>query len=596
MKPSGTGVAFFFVMIYLFGCLIVPSPVSGAILYKSYIIRQDSGIDILCDPYVVQKSDYVTKLFKQRGEIAERDFPEFLEIFKRLNPHIQNIDTILPGQHIYIPLKKLARDTLLDQASGVVTIPFVTITNLYEFIKNHSTEHTVQDGDFVSKLIAGGFGDYGTLSYKQGAELFKLLNPQIKDHNHIFPRQMLHLPDPSLRNQPWYPSLFDSSGQLSADFKYKPPAELQEESPIPPLAKDATEKPSSPFSKVADILNGKLYKKGVYHFPRKGAADLELDLSRSPMIELKEGIRILFLKDQMVTADLNLIESFWKNKDLIPVSSQGSMEEIFDSVFDKMEQNPKKQVSFTDRGLEVDVQARWILARPDEDNKGTRYICINLIEHPNERTPDSVSGYLEKKGIIVEDILHQNPKDGDTLQGFQEENSAEDIIPINALNPKAFVKTLLMALGTRYVENVKITFPYVGIQVEATANLISTHHGKDLFVDFEDLYGDAIRTIEKTGVTIIQIKKQNSLRQIIEKLLTAMEENYTVDPTFFASKRPEAFNTAMTIPGFLLEKKGYPNKTLLAAVPLHNDIIEFLKKQGVNVILIKSGHDRRRIG
>ena len=596
MKPRGLLITSCFMMVCLLRCLIAPSPVASAVLYKRYIVRQDGGVDILCDPYVVQNNDYVFKLFRQRGEIAEKDFPEFLEIFKRLNPQVPNVNQILPGQHIYIPLKKLARDTLLDQASGVVTIPFVTISNLYEFIKNYSNQHTVQNGEFISRLIAQKFGNYGTSSYEQGAALFKILNPTLKDPNRIFPGQRILLPDPSLRNQPWYSSLFDSSGRLSADFQYRTTTEPAPATPQPLVAKDTDEKPSSPFNKVAQILNGKLLQRGVYYFPRKGAADFKLDLSRSPIIELKEGIRILFLKDQMVTADLNLIESFWKNKDLIPVSSQGSMEEIFDSVFGKMEQNPKKQVSFTDRGLEVDVQARWILARPDQDNKGTRYICINLIEHPNERTPDSVSGYLEKKGIIVEDILHQNPTDGDTLQGFQEENSAEDIIPINALNPKAFVKNLLMALGARYVENVKITFPYVGIQVEATANLISTHHGKDLFVDFEDLYGDAIRTIEKTGVTIIQIKKQNSLRQIIEKLLTAMEENYTVDPTFFASKRPEAFNTAMTIPGFLLEKKGYPNKTLLAAVPLHTGIIEFLKKQGVNVILIKSGHDRRRIG
>jgi len=65
-------------------------PADSAFLYKSYIVHQDRGRDILCDPYIVKKNDYVLKLFKQKGEIAHKDFPEFLRIFKRINPHIHN--------------------------------------------------------------------------------------------------------------------------------------------------------------------------------------------------------------------------------------------------------------------------------------------------------------------------------------------------------------------------------------------------------------------------------------------------------------------------------------------------------------------------
>ena len=46
---------------FLFRYLIAPPMVMSMILYKSYIIRQDNGADILCDPYVVQTNDYLTK-------------------------------------------------------------------------------------------------------------------------------------------------------------------------------------------------------------------------------------------------------------------------------------------------------------------------------------------------------------------------------------------------------------------------------------------------------------------------------------------------------------------------------------------------------
>lgn len=587
---------FCLVILSLFRYLAHPAPAIGAILYKNYIVRQDKGSDILCDPYIVRKNDYLIKLFRQRGEIAEKDFPAFLELFKRLNPHIPDVNQIRPGQHIYIPLKQLAHDSLLDQDSGVVTIPFVTISNIYEFIKKYAVEHDVQRGEFVSRLIARGFGDYGTQTYEHGVELFKVLNPKISNLNKIFPGQTILLPDPSLRDQPWYASLFDSAGRISENVTPTEDLPLTAMQPKRAAKKDAAHEKKTPIGKLADILNGKFLRKGVYYFPRKGAGNLKLDLSQSPIVELKDGIRILFLKDTLPPADLSLIRSYWRDTVLVPVPADGSMEDVFESVFGKMDFEKKTRISFSDRGLEVDVKARWIITRPSDEQGHNRYICINLIENPSERTPDAVSDYLKKRGIIVEDILHKNRKGGEASSAFQEERSAEDIIPINPTNPRAFVKNLLMSLGVRYAENVKILFPYVGIQVEATTNLISPLNGRDVIVDFEDLYGDAVLSIEKTGLVVVQIKREDPLRRIVEKLLSAMKDHYTIDPTFYASKRPVAYNTALKIPGFLLEKEGYPNKTLLAEVPLHEGIVEFLKKQGVNIIMIKTPVGEKSIG
>ena len=63
-------------------------------LYKNYTLRYDRGWDVLCDPYVIKKNDWIYKLFRQRGEIAHNDFPEFLRIFKRINVRetLNNLD------------------------------------------------------------------------------------------------------------------------------------------------------------------------------------------------------------------------------------------------------------------------------------------------------------------------------------------------------------------------------------------------------------------------------------------------------------------------------------------------------------------------
>ena len=115
MGPVGSTVSKLLKACVIVAAFFWPLVSHGAFLYKSYIVRQDRGQDILCDPYIVQKDDYVLKIFRQRGEISHADFPEFLRIFRRINPHIPNIDKVLPGQHIFIPLKKLAHNSLQGQ-------------------------------------------------------------------------------------------------------------------------------------------------------------------------------------------------------------------------------------------------------------------------------------------------------------------------------------------------------------------------------------------------------------------------------------------------------------------------------------------------
>ena len=577
--------------------LFGPAPVKGGLLYKSYIVQQDMGVDILCDPYVVQRDDYVMKLFRQRGEIAEKDFPEFLELFRRLNPHISDINLIQPGQHIYIPLKKLEKDMLVGQDTGVVTIPFVTVANVYEFIKNYSDEYTVKKGDYVSKLITRRYGKYGTTSYKQGLELFKLLNPQVKDLDRIYPGQALLLPEGSLRNQPWFASLFDSSGRITD--AQQPQTETNEvaASPTIPAPKKA---PKSPMARVADILDGNLKAKGNYFIPRQGMPDLKIDLSRSPILELENGSRIVLLKENMSREERRLIESQWKDTRVVPLPSDGSVSDVLDAVMDTLNDGKSQnQIKLSDNGLKINVQAKWIISRRSEDENLMRHIVVNVIEKPEERTPGPISEYLAKKGIIFEDIMAQEPQADDLKTKMKEDEAqaSEEAIPITLSNARSFVRKILMAMGVRYSENVKIMFPYVGIQVEATSNLISMPDGTNLIVDFEDLYGDAVSSIEKTGLRVVQIKKDDAFEDIIESLLKAMNETYRKDPTFYTSKRPDQYNTALTIPGFLVKNAGYPD-TLLAHIPLDHSVIDFLQKTGINIIMIDSETDTdgRNIG
>ena len=578
-------------LLIIFICIIPHYSAGSALLSKSYVVRYDKGRDILCDPYVVQKDDWVFKVFREKGEISNKDFPEFLAIFKRINPHIRNIDLIRPGQHIFIPLRKLKKDSLPGQSSGIVTIPFVTVSDLPDIINPYSTEHIVQEGEFISRLIARGYDTkYGTKPYNEAIKVFRIINPDVVDLDRIYPGQKLYIPDRSLRDKPWYKSLFDSSGAIE---------------PFISISTDRPDNILSLFAEIASILDAKLLNKGIYSFPGYGEADYRLDLSSFPLIELKDKTKILLAPSpdkgkKINEPELDAIKLYWSNVKIVPIANKTSTEQALDAVMASFEKKAfKNKISFSDQGLKVEVRGKWIIEQPYFAGEEASHLCITPVNDPDERTPDSIVRYLEQHNIIIKDFLKDFTKDFNGTKHkskkAQNENTAEDarplknttenVIIIDFADRKAFVNKLLTAMGYNYAQNVAITFPYAGIQIKALSNLISTGDGKSLLVDFGDIYGDAVLSIKKTGLGIIQINNKDNAHEVIRKILDALEASYTKYPTFLAAKRPDTYNTSLTIPGYLISNKE-KHKILLTTDSINDDIVQFLTNKGIKVLLI----------
>jgi len=588
MKFNGACLVSIFFLILIPACLMFPQPADSAFLYKTYTIKYDRGWDILCDPYVVKKDDWVYKLFREKGEIANRDFPEFLSIFKRINPHIHDMDRIRPGQHILIPLKKLPPDSMSGQSSGVVTIPFVTLPKLPETLKAYSTEYTVQKGDCISILISKQYGAYGQEPYKQGIKLFKLINSDIKDLNRIYVGQNILIPDPVILNQTWYASLFDRA----SDHTHRPDMNrsipTSKKIPMGSVSKDRETQPETHLSKVSSALDGKLINTGVYYFPMPGREDFALDLSETPLMELKNGTRILFfMEDKNRNPELDRVKAFWKDVHIVGIPPNDSIKSAFDSVFNSLGKNSlKTPLVFLDRGVKVEVRGEWIFNKIAGEGNTVRHFCVTLIDHPSERTPESILRYLDQNNIVLKEIVTGKSDAGKESNGLNPRKSDETVITIDASNQKTFVNDLITAMGYTYSPNVSISFPYSGVQIKTVSNLFTGNDGNPFLVDFGDLYGDAVSAMEKTDFKIIQIKDDDTYPVIIQKILDAMEVPYTNNPSFLAAKRPAIHNTALTVPGFLLAGLKQPS-ILFSLSSLPNGIIQFLTNQGLKISMIQ---------
>ena len=561
---------------------------AAAFFYKNYVVRYDRGWNILCEPYIVQKDDWIFKLFRQKGEISHSDFPEFLRIFARLNPHIQNIDHIRPGQHILIPLKKVDEDIVSEESSGVVTIPYFSAKDLPETKTKESTDYHVKNGDCVSVLIANRYGKYGTESYQTGEKLFRKLNPQIENLNLIYAGQVIRLPNPQI-NIP-SPSRSSDTGTASREIPLSEGSAAASDNKTAPASMlKVGEKPSdSTLPDVASILDAELFNRGNYYLPRHGQEDFKIDLSRTPFIKLEDGTRIFFFKDDDDQGpELTMLKSFWKDVRVVTVASGDSTEKILGAVFGKLEAGVfKRKLNFSDHGVDVEVRGKWIIEKSREAGEPARYLCITLIHNYKEQIPVPIVRYLDQNNIIIKDIIMGKNPGPPEVKVFPLINTGGPLDIELSADRKTFVKKFLVAVGYQYIPDKPISFQYAGVQIQAASNLVSDNEGHAFLIDFGDFYGDAIQALEKSGYSIIQIKNNDTLDDIIEKLFGAMNVSFTKNPAFLAAKRPADDNTRLTIPGFLMDHQDEP-ETLISLAPLNHGVIQYLTDNNIRIIRIK---------
>jgi hypothetical protein len=560
---------------------------SAAFFYKSYIVRYDRGWNILCEPYIVQKDDWVFKLFREKGEISHSDFPEFLRIFERLNPHIHDMDHIRPGQRILIPLKKVDEDISSEESSGVVTIPYFSAEDLPETKTKASTDYRVKNGDCVSILIAERYGKYGTESYHAGENLFRKLNPKIENLNLIYAGQVVRLPNPQIKTPALSRPLNNGAVPAENPVGSGSIAASDEKASSTSVLK-VDEKPSdSTLSNVASILDASLYNKGSYYLPRHGREDYQLDLSRTPFIKLENGTRIFFFtgndNSQPETA---MLESFWKDVRVVTIEPGDSTEKILETVFGKLEAGGlKRKLKFSDHGVKVEVQGKWIIEKSRKMGEPARYLCITLIHNPKEQTPAPIVRYLDQNNIIIKDIIMGKSADPPKTKVFPLINAGGPVVITVNSDRKLFVKDFLNAVGYQYIPDNPVSFQYAGVQIHAAADLASDNNGNSFLIDFGNFYGDALQAIEESGTSILQIRNNDTLDDIIQKLLGAMTVTFSKNPIFLAAKRPDADNTKLAIPGFLMDHQD-AGETLITLAPLNHEVIQYLTDDNIRIVRI----------
>ncbi|MFW6052926.1 MAG: hypothetical protein ACOC8I_03350 [Desulfosalsimonas sp.] len=583
----------------------------AAFFRKDYMIKDFRGKDVLCDTYVVMENDYVIKILKQRGDIAREDFPKFLEIFKHINSDIKDIDLIHPHQRILIPLRILDPGTLEGQESGRVSIPVITITDLPRVLKDHSEVYKVNYGDWISQLIAERFGTYGSESYEKGLELFRKLNPDIKDLDKIKAGEEIQMPDPAIQNQPWYDDLFESQtaeDQLEPDpeglsaypvagaedvlggadrEKAEETEEKQEEEDVisPPVKwfKDL-----SVFARAAEIVDAEIYDRGLYFFPRRHGRDFRLDLSRTPVIEIANGKKLLFTRRQgLPPGDQMVVQDYWGDLDVVFVSGEPKLYSVLERLISEIDpEGYKNRLSVKDNGVLIAVRGRFIYNKSHEDS----VVCLNIVSEPEMRTSPAVCDYLSRHGIMVREWVDKEEMSGWVLKEPRKNPPERKLSVAAPGDPEVVIRAVAETMGYRYYENVEISFPYAGFRVNAETDMLSVGEQMEIIVDYGSLKGGAVKAIEDSGFKVLQIEGLQDVEKVLETLSEDLPVSYEKDPMFWTADRPRIYNISVQIPGWLLfrGKNREEGGLLLTYVDVDDALADyFYEDAGVRVIKLR---------
>ncbi|MCG8635718.1 MAG: hypothetical protein MI863_17915 [Desulfobacterales bacterium] len=381
--------------------------------YKQYSIFTFQNEDYLCEPYLVQKNDWLYKIFRQKGEISASDFPRFLKIFKKINPKLSNIDAIAPGHQILIPLKRVKGQAYQQKETGIVEVPVLEFSLEFEKEKlaDFIRQHTIRTGDTVSTLLGKEFLKKGGAVSDVGEKTFTLLNPDITDINQIYLGTQVLVPSPEILSQPWFDTFLaqgipqkDKQAGTQEGVKGKTFRAM----PQPVL----TPRDLSRLKRYARLIEGTLMHQGKMYFPGKdGTPAKELDLSKTPLLKETDGSKTLILPPDTPAADfdqdlLRAMKAYWREIRLQELNKALSRSPLFNKPRLSLDEMPESQDDLIKRLMSVTPYTYT----PDENipvvqDKIRMTVIMGRITHPRE--PDRLINNGNVYGQALDTIKTQ---------------------------------------------------------------------------------------------------------------------------------------------------------------------------------------------
>lgn len=519
---------------------------------------------VLIESYKVKSGEHLWKIMREKGLLQKRNLQELLQVLKRLNSSLENLNLLRPGETIVIPLTITPSKGSLEVARKPAEPTVVPIESLQEV---DLEQYTVKPGDTLVKVIKSRYDMPESRIHDEYLNLLKKLNPSLKNPNVIHPGQKIRLPVYS-------PQL------VRMAVKEPPPVqEPKEDSPkegLTPLA--------GPLSDLFAMMGFEWIKAGHHFIPLKTGGQVSLKAGSFPILNLPDGTRVVVdLHEELPEKMKSIITSNWENYRIVHLEKGDSLRVAVGKIlsvcrFPKLYRSGEPLELTGD--ITVGLKADWIIQTTAESpSRKSGFVAVTLLDPLSARTPVSVVRLLEPAGIrIVEYPPLEEPVPGSAEKA--------DILRVVG-NARDVVERLLEMSGYTFSSGVEIPIfqsKKAEFNLIVKADFLLRVNDKDSIIDLTGLGPEIVSLLTEHQFRVLSLSGQEGVSAVFSKVLAFLEVPYDPYPhTFKAADRDESRNILITLPGITFaDKEG--KRVFVTALPLSETLASFLSGKGFKIL------------
>lgn len=457
--------------------------------------------------HVVKPGEWIADIL--RSQFGDEVIPYAL--IRRLNPGIRNLDRILPGQKIVLPVPGAPETSEPAPAISAKETPPLPVI------------YRIMEGDSISRIILSEM-KLNPADALPAYRIIRKLNPTIQDMNQLPVGQTLRLPAAPGRSD------LPPAAPLAPGRPDLPP-------PLPPASAPlTTEKIGADAGAIADSLlgiirpvivrmQGAVTVTGSYFIPLQETTQITIDCSQIPVVEMDDGTTVLLDYGNHLSENLKgVIRQIWKNYAFLTAEELrgelGGLPVI-------VNHSRNYRMVRTDKPLELTARPE-ILLFPDwvitgrTTARGAAYRQGLFLLEPGERPlPAEVRAFIEKSGVAVTEIAQERA----VSSAETPPEARPAFADLRELKGVAFVERLLTTLGEPPLRNAEVAvFDQTrnGFNLSVTADLLVRKGEKRFILIAKRLPDQFIQILREAGTGVILIGEAAQVRNLIEGVLQGL--------------------------------------------------------------------------
>jgi LysM repeat protein len=520
---------------------------------------------VLAESHKVKSGEHLWKILREKGLLEKRNLQELLQVLKRLNSSLENLNLVRPGETLIIPLTITPSKGGTEVAARKPVQPIVVpIESLQEV---DLEQYTVKPGDTLVKVIKNHFDIPDSQIFDEYLNQLKRLNPSIKDVNVIRSGQKIRLPV--------------YSPQVVRMAVREPPS-VQE--PKEETSKVEAGPLVGQLSDLFAMMGFEWIKAGQHFIPLKTGGQVSLKADSFPILNLPDGTRVVVdLYHELPEKMNSIITSNWENYRIVHLGKGDDLRTAVGKIlsacrFPRLYRSGEPLELTGD--ITVGLKADWIIQTSSEPSPHkSGFVAVTFLDASSARTALSVVRLLETAGIRIVEY----PPSVDPAPGTAEKPEIQRL----GGNPREVVERLLEMSGVPFSSGVEIPI-FQGKKAEfnliVKADFLLRVHDKDSVIDLTGLGPEVVSLLAEHQFRILSLSGTEGVSSVLSRVLGFVEVPFDPYPhTFKAAERDESRNTLITLPGITFsDKEG--KRVFVTALPLSETLASFLSGKGYRIL------------